>query len=233
MSYPTRLLITRAWYLSGIVARNLETVSGDQSTDGLFLLNELLEFKASDLALIPYWTKDNLELVQGQEVYFLPNLYEIETFTFNIGTVRFPTTPMSRTQYFATGRVDDIQSLPFSWHLERVKGGSNLYVYYLPMQNYLATYTAKLALTDVTLDTDLSSAYDGFYIAYLRYALAEYMCHEYDITFAADKKAMLTKMEKKLSYVSPDDPTMIHIPFLNNDQPFNWAYVNIPGWLPR
>lgn len=232
MIYLARQLITRSWYLSGIVARNLETVSGDQVADGLFLLNALLDIKATDLALIPYWTRGILNLVQGQEVYFLPNIYEIETFTFNIGPVRFPTTDLSRNKYFGAGRVDGIQSLPFSWHLERVEGGSNLYIYYLPMANYVANYTAKLALTNVTLDTDLSTIYDGYYIEYLRYALAEYMDLEYDIEFAPDKKRMLTKIEKKLSYVSPNDLTLKKIQFLNANLPFNWAYCNIPGWTP-
>lgn len=232
MAYPASLLITRSWYLSGIVARNLETVSGDQITDGLMLLNALLEFKGTDVSLIPYWTRDELTLVQGQELYFLPNVYEIETFTFNIGPVRFPTTNVPRNQYFGNGRVDNVQSLPFSWHLERTKGGSNLYIYYLPVQEFIAQYTAKLGLTDVTLNTDLSTVYDGFYIEYLRYALAEYMCLEYDISFAQDKKMMLTKMEKKLSYTSPMDVTIKHVQFINTQTPINWALINIPGWTP-
>jgi len=230
MSYPAVLLINRAWNLSGIVARDLETVSGGQVTDGLFLLNELLEFKASDLRLIPYWKRDVVQLVQGQEVYFIPNLYEVETMTFNIGLVRFFMQDTTRNLYFGTGRVDNIQSLPLQWHLERVKGGSNLYVYYLPNSNYIGNYTGKFALTDVTLNQDLTLAYDGFYIAYLRYALAEYMCNEYDIEFAAGKKEMLTKMEKKLTDVSPTDMTLKRVTFMSSGQPFNWAYVNIPGW---
>lgn len=232
MAYPAVLLITRAWYLSGIVARNLETVAGDQVSDGLFLLNALLDFKASDLALIPYWTRQEIILQQGQEMYFLPNVYEIETFTFNIGPVRFPTTNVNRNRYFGNGRVDNVQSLPFSWHLERVQGGSNLYVYFLPVQNFFAQYTAKLALTDVTLFEDMSTVYDSFYIEYLRFALAEYMCLEYDIAFAPEKKMMLTKMEKKLSYVSPNDLTLHHVQFINTETPINWAMVNIPGWTP-
>jgi hypothetical protein len=231
MSYPAVLLINRAWNLSGIVARDLETVSGGQVTDGLFLLNALLEFKGADLSLIPYWTRATVNLIQGQELYYIPNLYQIETFTFNIGAVRYPTMDTPRNIYFGNGRVDNIQSLPMEWHLERADGGSNLYVYYLPNSNYVANYTGKFALTDVTLNQDMALTYDGFYIEYLRYALAEYMCLEYDISFAADKKAMLAKMEKKLSYVSPPDLTLKKVNFMNSSQPLNWAHINIsPGW---
>lgn len=233
MSYLARTLIDRSWYLSGIVARGLETVNGDQITEGLFLLNALLEFKGSDLALIPYWTRGEVTLEQGTERYFLENVYDLETFTFNIGPVRFPSNNIPRGQYFGNGRVDNIESLPFSWHLERTKGGSYLYVYFLPNQNYVAQYTAKIALTDVSLDTDLSLVYDGFYIEYLRYALAEYQCLEYDIEFAPQKKAMLMTMEKKLSMLSPPDMTLKKIQMLNTDVALNWAYINLGlGFTP-
>lgn len=231
MTYPAVLLINRAWNLSGIVARDLETVSGGQVTDGLFLLNELLEFKGSDLALIPYWTRSALQLLQGQETYYIPNLYQIETLTFNIGDVRYPMMDTTRNIYFGNGRVDNIQSLPMQWHLERVDGGSNLYVYYLPNSNYIANYTGKFALTDVTLNQDMALTYDGFYLAYLRYSLAEYMCSEYDITFAPDKARKLAQMEKKLQYISPPDLTLKKANFINTSTPVNWAHINIsPGW---
>ena len=47
MPYLAQTLITRSWYLSGIVARGAQTVTGDQITDGLMMLNALLDFKQS------------------------------------------------------------------------------------------------------------------------------------------------------------------------------------------
>lgn len=233
MSYPAVLLINRAWNLSGIVARNLQTVTGGQVSDGLFLLNELLEFKASDLSKIPYWTRYEFNLIQGEEEYFIDNLYQIETLTFNIGPVRYPITITNRTKYFGDGRVDNIESIPYEGHLEREKGGSTIRLYYLPMDDYVANITGKFALTDVTLNQDMSLTYDGFYLAYLRYALAEVMCNEYDIAFSPEKKQYLTTMEKKLSYVSPPDLTMQKVSFLGKRNPFNWAQANIGrGYVP-
>ncbi len=234
MTYPAVLLINRAWNLSGIVGRGLETVSGEEGTDGLFLLNELLEFKATDLSLIPYWSRTQLQLVQGQEKYFIPDLYDIETFTFNIGPVRFPTNKIGREKYFGDGRVDNIQSLPFSWHLEREKGGSNLFLYFLPNSNYLADITGKYALTDVTINTNLESVYDGFYISYLRYALAEFMCLEYDIDFGPEKKKMLMSMQKKLQNVSPPDLSLRKVSFIGSKQTgYDWQTLNLTtGYWP-
>lgn len=231
--YPARLLINRAWNLSGIVARGLENVSGQQGDDGLFLLNEVLEFKAASLVLIPYYKRTVIQLIQGVELYPIPNLYQVETFTFAIGDVRFPTMQANRTEYFGSGRVNNIQALPFSWHLERTLGGSNFRVYFLPNSDYLAEITGKFALTDVTMDTDLTTVYDGFYIAYLRYCLAQYMSMEYDLDFGQEKEMQLKKMEKQLMRVSPPDLTVSKISFINDQAPFSWAHINIsPGYFP-
>jgi hypothetical protein len=229
--YLAALLINRAWNLSGIVAREFEQTSGQEGSDGLYLLNEVLAAKSYDLKLVPYWGRIDFNLVQGQERYYIPNLYQIETFTFNIDSVRFTTFSAGRKQYFGDGRVDNIQSLPFEWHLERTWGGCYFYVYYLPQQQYLAKITGKFALTNVLENTNLSTLYDLFYISYLRYALAEYMSLEYDIDFAPNKLAMKRQMEKKLLYVSPPDFHMKKVSFMNTNSPFNWAHINIsPAW---
>ena len=229
--YLASLLINRAWNLSGIVARQFEVATGDEQSDGLFLLNEVLAEKSYDLKLIPYWGRIEFNLVQGQERYYIPNLYQVETFTFNIDSVRFPTFSAGRKQYFGDGRVDNIQSLPFEWHLERTWGGCYFYVYYLPQQQYLAKITGKFALTNVLENTNLSTLYDLFYIRYLRYLTAQAMAQEYDIEFGQDKVIKLQQIEKKLLYVSPPDYHQKKISFMNTNAPFNWARINLdPAW---
>jgi hypothetical protein len=233
MAYSALTLITRAWYLSGIVARNLETVSGDQITDGLFLLNTLLDFKASDLRLIPYFTRYAGTFIAGVEKYYIPNLYAIETMTFNLGDVRYPMSSTNRDVYFGNGRVDNIQSLPFQYHLERDFGGSNVWVYFLPNSNYTFNLIGKFALTDVTLNQDMSLTYDNFYLEYLRYALAQFFCHEYSIAFAPEKAQMLKMYEKKLTDVSVPDLTIRKMNFINGTTVMNWAMYNLgKGYTP-
>lgn len=230
-SYIAAELIARAWNLSGIVAAEFESVTGNEGSLGLYLLNECLAEKSYDLKLIPYWGRIEFNLAQGQERYFIPNLFQVETFTFNIGEVRFPTFNAGRKQYFGDGRVDNIQALPFEWHLERELYGSYLYVYYLPQQEFVAKITGKFALTNVEFQTNLSKLYDLFYIRYLRFLLAQDMCLEYDIEFPQDKLKKLQQIEQKLLYVSPPDYKMKKISFLNNNNPMNWAHLNIsPAW---
>jgi hypothetical protein len=229
--YPASLLISRSWNLSGVVAAEFEQTSGDEGSGGLALLNGLLAFRSVRTDLIPYWGRIEFNLVQGQERYYIPNLLAVETFTFNIGVVRFPTFSAGRRQYFGDGRVDNIQALPFEWHVERAWGGAYLYVYYLPDQNYVAKISGKFGLQNVQLQTNLATIYDDFYIEYLRFCLAEYMDLEYDITFPEDKLRMKMQMEHALRWVSPPDLHMKKIGFMNKDRPFNWAHANIsPGY---
>lgn len=251
MAYTAQTLITRSWYLSGIVARNLQTITGDQITDGLMLLNSLLDFKQIETDLVPYWAYIKLNLVANQEYYFLPYVSAIESSTFNIDVVRYPMDSVTRRNYYGSARVDNISSLPFSYNYNRALGGGNLAMYFLPESNYELKLMVKLFLTDVNLSTDLTNivqtglpytfvnssnqGYDTSYIEYLRYALAQLMCSEYGIIFNPESAAILKKYERKLMYISPPDLSMIKTTILAADSQvgFNYGDCNIGrGWRP-
>lgn len=156
MAYTAQQLITRSWFLSGIVARNLQYPTGDQITDGLQMLNDLLNFKQIETDLIPYWQYITFNAIPQQEFYFLPYVAEIESSTFNIGVVRYPMVSTTRRNYFGSSRVDNISTLPFSWNYERGVGGGTLGMYFLPDTTYPIKLKAKITLTDVSLNTDLT-----------------------------------------------------------------------------
>ena len=159
MAYTAQTLITRSWYLSGIVARNLQVVTGDQITDGLMLLNALLDFKQIETDLIPYWSYIEFPLVPGQEYYFLPNVVAVESSTFNIDVVRYPMQSVTRANYFGSPRVDNIVTLPFSWNFNRGENGGTFSTYFLPQSNYPLKLMVKLFLNDVTLQQDLTNVF--------------------------------------------------------------------------
>jgi len=234
MTYLAQTLVTKSWYLSGIVARNLQVPTGDQITDGLFLLNALLDFKQIETDLIPYFTyKTNIFCVSGQETYFIPNCALIQSVTFNIGVVRYPMQYLTDTSYFGSSRVDNIQTLPFNWTYVRELGGGNLYLYFLPDQAYQLKIFGKFFLTDVSLTTDLTTVYDTSYIEYLRYALAAYMCSEYGISFNPDSQKILDSYRRKLMYLSPPDLSMQKSSILTQGAPLSWAQCNIgQGFQP-
>jgi hypothetical protein len=161
MTYTAQDLVTRSWYLSGIIARNLQIPTGDQINDGLRMLNNLLDFKQIETDLIPYWTYIEIDAIPHQEYYFLPFVAAIECMTFNLGPVRYPMETVSRTNYFGSARVDNISTLPFSWNFNRGHGGGTLSLYFKPDQNYPIKMMTKTFLTDVSLSTDLSNAFNG------------------------------------------------------------------------
>src|SRR5688572_14489738 len=137
MAYTAQQLISRSWFLSGIVARNLQEPSGDQINDGLFLLNALLDFKQIETELIPYFTYNTTySCVAGQETYFIQNCALIQSVTFNISNVRYPMDYVTQRVYFGSGRVDNITTLPFNWTYVRGKGGGDLYLYFIPDNTY-------------------------------------------------------------------------------------------------
>ena len=232
MSYTALQLITRAYYLSQVVARQLQTVDGEQASDGLYLLNELLDVKSSDLHLIPYFSEYIFDTVQGQEEYFVPNLVYTDSATFNIGVVRYSMIDLSRKGYFSTPRVDNVESLPFSYRIERCLNGSNIFFYFVPADTYTIKLWGKFSLTDVTLTTDLSLTYDAFYIAYLRYGLAKKICEEWGATFPDAAMAEFQRIEKKLLMISPADLSIQKRTYFSRQPSLDWQLCNIPGWLP-
>lgn len=234
MAYTALQLITRAYYLSGVVSRDLETPTGGQIDDGLFLLNALIDFKSTDIRLIPYYTQYLFDTVIGTEMYFIPGLVDVDSLTFNIGTIRYPMINQSRKGYFAGPRVDQLESLPFSYRIERLLDGSNVYLYFVPSDVFNMKLWGKFSLAEVTLVTDLTSVFDSFYIEYYRYALAEYICSEYGSTFPDEPKAKLAELTKKLMEVSPKDLTINkQTYFANSSGVIDWQVVNLyKGFLP-
>lgn len=231
MAYTATQLITNAWYLSSIVSRDLEEISGDELNDGLNLLNSLLAVKTANQRLIPYFKKYEFFATAGAGEYFIPNLVFAEFLVFFVGSVRFTTNLKTRKQFFDVPRAENITSLPFDAHYERCFKGSNLYLYFAPDQNYPLQLFGKFSLEEVALNEDLSLIYDRYYIEYLRYALAEYMCHEYNFTFSDQAQKKLDEYESILIDISPMDLTVTKSSCLSLSNNFNYGTVNLGrGW---
>lgn len=205
MAYTAQQVINDAYFIAGIVARSLQVPSAGQISDGLTLLNDVLSFKFYDDRLIPYWTRGTFNTVVGQEAYPIANLVAIEYLTFNIGPLRYQMLELSRDKYFGNPRVDNIQSLPYTWHLERSMGESTIYMYFVPAAVYVMNYSGKFALTNVSLNTDMLLYYDSAYILYLKYALAEFLCERFLVTMPMQSAKKLVQLGKKLLDISPSD----------------------------
>jgi hypothetical protein len=208
MAYTSNNLISDAYFTSGILARELETVSGTQFSDGLNFLNEVIALNKVSNKLIPYDSVYQFDSVIGQEVYLFADLLEINTLTYIKDNVRYSMERMSQQDYLQPSRAEDINSLPTKYYYERefvannnsastnpnipaggagipvgdrkYGTGGKLYMYFRPDQVYPFTINGKSALAEVTLAEDLLLRLDRFYITYLKYALAERLCAEYN-----------------------------------------------------
>jgi hypothetical protein len=240
MAYTSGELVTRAWFLTGIVSRDIQEVSGSQFEDGMFALNSLLAIQTANMGLISYYDKINFTGIVAQEIYFFPNLIQLETLTFVIPTanipdqtVRFPMTRLSREEYWATPRANGVQSLPYIYETERVKGGMNVNIYFTPNEAYIFELWGKFSLLSTVPNQDLSTVFDPFYLEYLRYAVACYLCEEYNVIPPPSVNAKLKQYEQQIRNTSPIDFTQkIACPFNGGYAP-NYAYANAAsGYVP-
>ncbi len=169
-------LVTESYYLSGVVSSELESVSSAQLSRGLSLLNDILNNMGATGNRVPYRTLYEDNYVVGQEKYFIPGLIEAETVTFFNGTIRYAMEHIGYRQYMGGTRVENLPSFPSTYTTQKKVGGSNLYVYFQPYDDFRFNIYGKFFLTDVSLSTDISEILDGYYITYLKFKLSEYLC---------------------------------------------------------
>lgn len=232
MPYQVTQLISRAYNIAGIIGKEYETISGNQLNEGLELLNEVLSSKTANQRLIPYYSAYTFTGVIGHEEYFIPDLVLAETLTFSIATVRYSMRSVTRREYFGTSRANDVDSLPFIYHCERTLNGTNLFMYYTPNEAYVFILEGKFSLSEVVLGQDLLVTLDQYYIDYLKYALAEYVCQEYNITLQPQAVKRLDQLEAAIFDISPIDFTTSKISMLQKGGAISYAQVNIGGaWI--
>lgn len=232
MPYTTNNLIAGAYYASGVVAREFETVSGGQVGDALMWLNDILLETNVRESMVPYESTYNFSAVIGQEQYTIPNLVAVDTLVFYLDSVRFSMKYTKRNEYFGSSRVQNIETLPHQWYFERGFGGGSIYIYFLPDRNYPMTVHGTFQLSAVALGQDLELTFDEFYTTYLRYALADRICSEYNYTTPPN---VIRYMNKYMSMINKKskllDLKVGKASTLQRRGHINWAFVNLAdGW---
>jgi len=232
VAITTRQLIDSA-YKFVVNSEELDTLSPKQESQGLILLNQLLDFKTAEISQIPYYQPYNFTAVVGQEEYFIPLLVYPSTITFTLGTVRYEIDIIQRKQYKGWGRANNITTLPSQAYFQRTLNGTNLFLYPLPNLAYPFEIEGKFGFSSVTIDEELT-AFEGFYLRYLKYALAEDIADEYQISLTPSQERKLRHMERMIRDVSPPDLSLDIMQVLGNG-PFslNYGDVNIgKGFRP-
>lgn len=228
MSYTVIELITDAFYETRIVGRSFETPTGEQYNDGLKYFNQVLGRMFIDDGALPYYIQYNFNFVIGQQTYFIPNLTEVETGVFFLDNVRYSLASMKRKQYWGSPRVENIQTLPVYYTVDRVLGGSNFSVYFFPDQNYNVQIWAQFALQNATLNQDLTQYYDQYYIDYLRYCLGIVLCGIYGVPVPEGIRELQSQYDKAIrkrsGYLDVQQIVMSTVDVSTN---LNYGQVNI------
>lgn len=228
MAYTATKLITDAYHIAGILADGLQEVSGSDLSKGLDLLNDALAVNAIDGSLIPFYKLYEFDSEIGVQDYFVPNLIFPSTLTFNMEDVRFSMMQISRDNFNGSGRVDNINSLPFTWKSERELGGATISLYFKPdSDSYPMKLWGKFSLDNVALGDDLSTVFDRYYLVYLKYLLADFMCTYRGLPLQPSAAKKLEEIESALLGQNTIDFTTTKISLLqNNNNTVNWGYIN-------
>lgn len=234
MTYTAQQLITRSFYLSGIISREFETPSGSQIQIGLDTLNSLLDWLSIETQSLPFFKLHHFTAFEGVEKYFIPNLFEIEDLTFKQSSdVRYPSIYQTRSQYFGTFRAENVKTLPFNFRPERTIDGMDIYLYPLPNQSYEMTIVGKFGLRNVNLQTDLSAEYDQGFLEYLRYLLSSRLCDELGGSLPENTQRRLSEMQTQLMYLTGQDLTCKKTSVFSRYNSLNWGMINLfRGLLP-
>jgi len=224
-------LITKAYYLSGIVPRNFETVSKDELADGVNLLNDVLSEINTTGSYIPYFSYPQISCVVGQEEYFIENAVDIFTATFNIGPVRYEMYQDTLRHYYGSPRVDNVNALPFNWFWERVNGGIKVSVYFKPQDTYVMKFKCKVGLSNVTSNTELSDTFDDYYQLFLKYKLVDYICDFYNVSNPPKIEVKLKKFENIFTDLNAYDFSIKKVVTSSQTSSLTYAQVNLgKGW---
>ena len=233
MAYTTNQLIAGSYYEAGIVSREFETVSGTQFSDALSWLNDIIAEKSVDQGMVPYETTYTGNFIIGQEIYYIPNLIQIDTLVFFLDQVRYAMKYTQRNDYFGSSRVENIKTLPFEWYFERQMGGGNLYIYFQPDQTYPFEIHGIFLQAAVSQGQDLTTVFDTFYITYLRYALADRICSEFAYVTPPNVLRQLSKYEAWIDKNSRIlDLRIAKSSTLQKRGSLNYAFINLGhGWV--
>jgi len=246
MPYLTSQLVVRAFQSAGLYSPDIGNYpTTNQLNDGLFLLNEGLSENNLLGEMQKYTRLIEVPGIIGQEIYFIPNMLDIQTFTFNLTNVRYSVQQRTRSEYFSVSRVDQVNGLPYIYHIERayendedtgaIISGSNVYVYFPPSQQITFNIHGLFEQALVQLNTDLSEFMQASDLKYWRLKLASFICAFYEKEMPMKAAEQLDIIEEKIrTFNSPDlsSPAQT-VNLFGRAQSINYGQVNIGrGWTP-
>lgn len=229
MGFNVTQLIEIAYNQANIAPINYTPLSPDQLKLGLYSLNQMLGQVSIDDGLIPYWKDYEGTFVVNQETYEIPNLINIQTFTFILNeNVRYPIYPDNYRDYWGSTKPLNIQTLPGVYSLIRDIGGSKVSITPSPDKAYPFTIRGAFGLLDAGYNDDLSEIYDQYYITYLTALTARMICINSSMAIPPQLELHIKDYDTKIRNKSqPLDLTNTYTSVFDGGSTFNYmqAYV--------
>jgi len=234
MAYLASKLLIKALRTSGLVSADIgNQPSAPQMVSALFLLNEIISQLNINGALLPYTTTTDIDLVVGQEKYEIPALIELQVLTFYLDSIRFQLYNDGRADYFGSPRADNINSLPYKYHVERSPSGSTIWLYFKPSQEFPLQITGLFGYTPLIISTDISAMFDEFYRKFLRLQLAESICNYYNLSMPTGSAKDLMMIKDQLKYINVPDLSVQAENMLGGRSFLNYAQATFRnGFIP-
>jgi hypothetical protein len=229
-------VITDAFGLSQIYGEDFENLTDTQIRKGLQALSYVVSEKTYDDSNNPYYEKISFSMDYAQPSKFIDNLIGVSTLTFNLDSVRYAVSELTREEFDGSFRANQVYTLPLTYFMERAKGGGNIYVYPFPNQTYEFDLWGKFSLTSVTsLYQDLSLSFDDTYIDYLTFLTARRLCLTYSFEIPNTVTEEINRKEAIMSdSVGTLDTKAAIVPTACRPAVINYAQVNFSpnGFVP-
>lgn len=160
---PTaRRIITRALQKNGVLTKN-ESVSGDEASDGLDALNDMVSSWSNDSLLIYARISEDFPLISGQSTYTIGTggdfdtsrpLQVLSAFT-RIGSIDYDIDIISDVEFDTITQKDISSSIPDVMYYDGNAPLGEIRIYPVPTTGTLHIRSEKELSQFTTLDTDI------------------------------------------------------------------------------
>lgn len=226
-----REIVNKAIYLSGLSSRVLDEPQPEYSADGLRWLNGFLAELGMTGREIPFITTYVFNAVVGQQTYFVPGLIDTDSVTFELGKVRYSMERVFNNNFYATARVNSVNSLMYKYYVQRLPNGSNIDFYFFPSQNFPIHVRGRFSYPPLTYDTQMDTIVDGGTQDFFIYKIAQRLCGYYGQMFSDANNAELARLEDYVRNMNAPDTTFQARMILCRNDLLNWGQINFGrGW---
>lgn len=173
-------IIDRAYRIIGIRSKD-RALSGDDTDQGLYILNQMLDNYSADSELIAYYDEIQFPLVIGQESYTISDqlvadvtnkrLVYLKYVNLIYQQYRYPVWVESDAAYYRFTHDETVTRRPGRVFLQQEIGQSKITFFEKPDQTYTCLIKGKFILEHLELSTIITQVPIAYH-RYLEYALA-------------------------------------------------------------